>query len=264
MNVNVGPAIYVAGFEGVGISLSGSGAGYIHEAWLGQYQPGRTKAPDTATAILLDGAHHFIFLTVTFHTRIVLTSDFFPSYLLNKQMKGAQHDCDVNNVIVWSGLVGVNTTNGANRLQGVHTWNDAGKNGGTGIRLHKGSGRVEQCYLDYAPLVIGCPATESHHATLAMVEGNLFLGSSTIVLEALDKAAYAAGLVVTNNIFHTWNNANRTFVLDETNGKFAGVVNTIVDGNEVGPSVEKVGKIGTRATVGDNRLFTVTFCAKSC
>ena len=111
MNVNVGPAVYVAGFEGVGISLSGSGAGYIHEAWLGQYQPGHAKATDTATAILLDGQ---------------------------------QHDCDVNNVIVWSGLVGVNTTNGANRLQGVHTWNDAGKNGGTGIRLHRGSGRVEQ------------------------------------------------------------------------------------------------------------------------
>jgi hypothetical protein len=34
-----------------------------------------------------------------------------------------EHDCDVNNVIVFSGRVGVNTTNGANRIQGVHTWN---------------------------------------------------------------------------------------------------------------------------------------------
>ena len=73
-----------------------------------------------------------------------------------------------------SGKVGVNSTNGANRLQGVHTWNMAGSSGGTGIRLHSGSGRVEQSYLDYAPLVIACKNTASYAAQLAMVEGNLF------------------------------------------------------------------------------------------
>ena len=76
------PAILVVGFHGVGISLDGTGAGYIHNCWLGQYQAGdstpRTDA--TATAILL---------------------------------AGAEHDCDVNNVIVFSGKVGVNSTNGA-------------------------------------------------------------------------------------------------------------------------------------------------------
>ncbi len=97
-SVNVGPNIYVEGFQGVGISLAGSGAGYIHEAWLGQYAPGKKHQGNlTATAILL---------------------------------AGAQHDCDVNNVIIWSGLVGVNSSNGANRLQGVHTWNLAGSKGG--------------------------------------------------------------------------------------------------------------------------------------
>ena len=75
---------------------------------------------------------------------------------------------------LFSGKVGVNSTNGANRLQGVHTWNMAGSSGGTGIRLHSGSGRVEQSYLDYAPLVIACKNTASYAAQLAMVEGNLF------------------------------------------------------------------------------------------
>jgi hypothetical protein len=46
---------------------------------------------------------------------------------------------------------------GANRLQGVHTWNLAGSSGGTGILLHGGSGRVQDAYLDYAPLVIRAP-----------------------------------------------------------------------------------------------------------
>ena len=40
MDVNVGPAVYVIGFNTVGISLAGCGAGYIHEAWLGQFPPG--------------------------------------------------------------------------------------------------------------------------------------------------------------------------------------------------------------------------------
>lgn len=31
MDANVGPAIMVVGFSGIGISLAGTGAGYIHE-----------------------------------------------------------------------------------------------------------------------------------------------------------------------------------------------------------------------------------------
>lgn len=31
MDANIGPAITVTGFSGVGISLAGTGAGYIHE-----------------------------------------------------------------------------------------------------------------------------------------------------------------------------------------------------------------------------------------
>ena len=63
-------AIMVVGFEGVGISLAGSGAGYIHEAWLGQFQPGASTPRNQATA-----------------TAVLLA--------------GAQHDCDVQNVIVF-------------------------------------------------------------------------------------------------------------------------------------------------------------------
>ena len=83
-------------------------------------------------------------------------------------LAGDEHDCDVNNVIIFSGKVGVNSSNGANRLQGVHTWNLMGSEGGVGIVLHSGSGRVEQSYLDYAPLVI----RENGNMGLAMIEVN--------------------------------------------------------------------------------------------
>lgn len=41
--------------------------------------------------------------------------------------------------------------------------------------------------------------------TLTMVEGNLFLGSSTIVLQAVDPESTVNGLIVQGNVFHTTN-----------------------------------------------------------
>ena len=212
MDVNIGPAIMIVGFENVGISLTGSGAGYIHEAWLGQYEPGNPtpRYEASATAILLDGP---------------------------------EHDCDVENVIVFSGLVGVNSTNGANRIKGVHTWNLKGSSGGIGILLYKGSGRVQQCYLDYAPLVVAVGGETS----IAMIEGNLFLGSSTIVLQSTRNNSSVRNLIITGNIFHTWNAANTTFVLDETNGSINSVLDTVIESNEVGPSLLHK-KVSTRAS----------------
>ena len=223
MNINLG-TLYVVGYQGVGISLEGSGAGFIHETWLGQFQPG-DKGPayvPTATGILLSSG---------------------------------QHDCDLNNIIIFSGLVGVNTTNGANRLQGVHTWNLAGNRGGTGIRLHKGSGRVQQCYLDYAPLVVGVTnyATKkgkSMRNDIAVIEGNLFLGSSTMVLEAGYPNTLLSDLVVTGNLFHSRNAINATVTLDESNGNtFVMVENVVMENNQVGQSVDQGHqKLSTRAT----------------
>eukprot|EP00040_Diaphanoeca_grandis_P024417 m.134151 g.134151 ORF g.134151 m.134151 type:complete len:518 (-) comp29723_c0_seq1:297-1850(-) len=214
MDANIGPAIMVTGFTGVGISLGGTGAGYIHECWLGQY-PAGDKTPRsnaTATAILL---------------------------------AGAQHDCDVNNVIIFSGRVGVNSTNGANRIQGVHTWNLNGHDGGTGILLHGGTGRVQQCYLDYAPLVIRV----WNPGGVTLVEGNFFLGSANVVLVPSHPSTILHGLVMTGNVFGTWNSANKTFVIDESSGRFSAVKDTVIENNEVNAAVSMAGKLSSRATM---------------
>eukprot|EP01052_Picozoa_sp_SAG31_P038560 SAG31_NODE_5177_length_2679_cov_7.157429_2_plen_131_part_00 len=86
VNVNVGPQVMVIGFQGVGINLQGCGAGYIHESWAGQYEAGdpHPRKDANATVVLFDGG---------------------------------QHDSDVLNVIIFSGKIGVNSSNGANRLQ---------------------------------------------------------------------------------------------------------------------------------------------------
>jgi len=219
MDANIGPAVMVVGFSGVGISLAGTGAGYIHEAWLGQYKPGDPvpRQNATATAILLD-AH--------------------------------QHDCDVVNVIVWSGKVGLNSTNGANRIQGVHTWNLSGNQGGYGIVLWGGAGRVQQSYLDFAPLVvrrnIWAHGAMNETEELVMIEGNLFLGTATIVFIAPMNNTELSGVVITGNVFSLAPPANRTIVLDEEGShKFVSVHDVVIANNEASTSVTR---LSTRAT----------------
>lgn len=170
MDVNVGPAIMVVGYTGAGISLPGSGASFVQHAWLGAIAPGSPtpRAKATGTGIVLD------------HT---------------------QHDAMIEDIIIFSGMIGVRSTNGANRLTGVHAWNLAGADGGVGIDLSPpwwnknavSGGRVQDCYLDYAPLVV-------HNPGNLVVTGNLFLGSSTIVLAAQTQRFEVRNVIITGNV----------------------------------------------------------------
>lgn len=105
---NMGPAILTMAFEQIGITALGGGM-YIHESWSGEKYPSEARTPVKA---------------------------------INYYFGGAEHDCIMENIIIYSGLVGVHSSNGANRIQGVHTWNLKGAEGGTGIYLEKGKGRV--------------------------------------------------------------------------------------------------------------------------
>jgi hypothetical protein len=200
MNVNIGPAIMVVGYTSMGISLEGSGACFVHQAWLGAVAPGGATPRDEATG-----------------TGIVL--------------EDGQHDAMIEDVIIFSGLHGVRSGNGANRLHGVHAWNLAGKQGGIGIELGvkwKGAsgGRVENCYLDYAPLLISNPGN-------LLVTSNLFLGSSTVVLRAASAGFAVRNVIVTNNEHHTGNSGNTSFVVDESAGSFGSVSDMVVENNQV-------------------------------
>lgn len=137
-------------------------------------------------------------------------------------------------------------------MQGVHTWNLMGSAGGIGIVLWNGAGRVQQCYLDYAPLVIRRTQAAASKATisqLAMVQGNLFLGTANIVLVAAVSESALSGLVCTGNIFSTFNAANATVILDESQGRFTSVLDVTIDQNEAGTAVLAAGKLSTRATM---------------
>jgi len=160
-------------------------------------------------------------------------------------LASGQHDAQVSDIIIFSGKKGVVSENGANRLQGVHAWNMAGSSGGTGIEIGSGrgpsGGRVQNSYLDYAPLVIKNPGN-------CLVTDTLFLGSSTIVLKATKANVEVRGLVITSNSHHTGNTGNQSITLDETEGHFGSIVDTVIENNQVGKVDMAAGKKSARAT----------------
>ena len=154
----------------------------------------------------------------------------------------------VEDIIIFSGRVGVRSTNGANRLSGVHAWNLAGAEGGIGIELAPpwwrrdgvSGGRVQNCYLDYAPLVVRHPGN-------LVVTDNLFLGSSAIVLAPVVERFEVRDVIITNNVHHTDNRGNASFVIDESVGSFAAATDVTVTNNEVDAADARANKTSTRA-----------------
>ena len=101
---------------------------------------------------------------------------------------------------------------------------------------------VQNCYLDYAPLVIKNPGN-------TLVTDNLFLGSSSIVLEATTGDFDVRGVVITSNSHHTGNTGNASIILDERHGNFASVTDVVVENNQVDATDAAQGKRSTRATM---------------
>ena len=55
-------------------------------------------------------------------------------------------------------------------------------------------------------------------------------------------------MVITSNQFRTGNTPNTTFVLDETGSTFTGLIDVVIENNEISKSRAPAGKLGTRAT----------------
>ena len=153
-----GPALMVIGFTNVGVRLAGVGAGYLHEyvfvrSLSGAFLllPAALRPPLVCIIAASPGTHRrgeagFLWpmLVVagiqctargsnvslchcwTRPRRSWLGQIPAGSAIPRSQamatailLDAAEHDCDVVNVIIFSGKIGLNSTNGANRIQGV-------------------------------------------------------------------------------------------------------------------------------------------------
>jgi hypothetical protein len=207
MGANVGPDIYALNFQHAGITVHGGHEAMVHEAWLGANYFGtknHTLLEAGSTAIEVLGNDHVI-----------------------------------SDVVIFGGQTGVYTANGANLLEGIHTWNDAthAHSPGHGIVVDgTQSIRVINCYLDYTALRLVDPVHIS-------VMNTFFLGGGTLVVAA-GKKAIVDGLTVMDNTWNqfnsgAWVTGNVTLVVDERNGtKFSKVTDVVMLGN-IGSSAGK-------------------------
>eukprot|EP01084_Bolivina_argentea_P078396 142241_1 len=196
MGFVAGPQLFFLGFNGAGITATGGHETMIFKSWFGEflYSDSRKEngAASTATAVQLFGNDHYM------------------------------TDC-----IVFSSKIGVHIKNPANILKGVHTWNLATGNNGTGIKVESIQTRILNCYLDWNDLVIVAPIQE------VSVEDSFFL-EGCVHLEPVTNSGsnIINGLSIFDNQYASWQGAKEYIIqLDTTYGKFQSVKNMFVGNN---------------------------------
>eukprot|EP01084_Bolivina_argentea_P105539 188987_1 len=138
------------------------------------------------------------------------------------QVFGADHY--VYNSIVFNSKIGVHVRNGTALISGVHTWNMADVAGGIGFLNEAAGNRFLGCYFDGNDIVLRGPI---HSVS---VENCFFLYNAKVILEATSENDEIKGLGIVNNQF----NGNGPIIgLNETNGTFKTVIQTIIQGNLV-------------------------------
>ena len=192
---NVGPGVMVYRWRDFGITINGTGGCYIHHSWLGEIAP---------------------FDHVTSRDSVKGTAI---------SLNGMEHDAYVEDVIIWSGRVGVNSTNGANQMQGVHAWNLQTGMGGAGIILYR-KGKIIDCYLDFCPLILKNPNS-------IVVSNNLFLAKANLVILRDENHPWMSDnvtdLVVTNNRWDSEDKYQNDTIIVE--GDFKSVMDTVIENN---------------------------------
>ena len=179
----------VFGFTQAGIALDGGHEAMISDTWIAAYfWDSPMKEKTNATGIAVNGNDHY-----------------------------------VTDVIVFSARVGVSLAGAANILTGVHTWNCATGNGGTGILNSMSQNRFDGCYLDYNDMVL-----EGSGAQETTVLDGFFLGGGAIVFRATPSQHTVQSVAIQGNEWYASNAP--PLAVDESQAAWTAVSNLVVSG----------------------------------
>ena len=180
----------------------------------------------TTAGVMIAGGHE-----------MMITDTWVAAYFWSSPMKEktnatgivvAGNDHYVSDTIVFSSRVGVQLTGAANILTGVHTWNCATGNGGTGILNESSQNRFTGCYLDYNDMVLA-----GSGAQVTTVLNGFFLGGGTLVFRAPSPASAAQSVVVSGNEWYY--SSGPPVAVDETAGKWTNVSDVVIEGLAINP-----------------------------
>ena len=195
----IGPQIFILGFTNAGITVNEGAETMISNTWIAQYlytDPNRGKANGTAIQMFC--------------------SD---SYILN--------------TVIFSGHIGLHINGTADVIQGLHVWGLKGEHDNLIGILIDGYGhflRFLDCYMDYNDIVFNIWTIFGVN-----IVNTFFLGGGKLKLNAVDDNTQIHSLTVMNSIYNQGNNNDNlpTIVVNETNGTFILLENTIIYGIQI-------------------------------
>ncbi|XP_028752002.1 polygalacturonase QRT3-like [Neltuma alba] len=147
----------------------------------------------------------------------------------------ASNDNAITDVVIFSAAIGITLRGQANMITGVHCYNKATSFGGIGILVKLAGNsqtRIDNCYLDYAGIVMEDPV-QVH------VTNGLFLGDANIVLKSIK--GQVLGLNIVNNMFS--GDPNKKVPIVNLDGQFGDIDQVVIDQNNVNG-------MGLRSTIG--------------
>jgi len=190
MSINVGPQIFMLGYNYAGITTTGGHSLFLINAWFGEFLYSDPRK------------YNYTLSTAT-------------SININN------YDNLLNHVIVYSSRIGLNITDSQSTLINVHTWNLNEKLGGLGIALYAPT-RLISCYLDHNDLVLYAPIYQ------ISVEDTLFLDGTLRLATRIGHNRVISTLSVFNAQYAGGNGTTDTIILDETGGTFTKVENVMI------------------------------------
>lgn len=162
------------------------------------------------------------------------------------------NDNAITDVVIFSAAIGIMVTGQANTISGVHCYNKATGFGGTGIYL-KLPGltqtRIVNSYMDYTSIVAEDPV-QLH------ISSTFFLGDANVVLKSIN--GVVNGVNIVDNMFSGSDKGVNIVQLDQSNGKFEGVGEVVVDRN-VAKGMHMKSTIARVCVQGNGTSFTADF-----
>ncbi|KAJ4702670.1 Polygalacturonase QRT3-like protein [Melia azedarach] len=137
----------------------------------------------------------------------------------------ASNDNAITDVAIFSAAIGIKLSGQANIVTGVHCYNKAAGFGGIGILVKVADAtltRIDNCYLDYAGIVLEDPV-QIH------ITNGFFIGDANIVLKSIK--GRISGLNIVDNMFN--GNPKKNVPIITLDGDFGNVDQVVIDRNHV-------------------------------
>eukprot|EP00249_Psilotum_nudum_P004831 c18319_g3_i2 orf=363-1985(+) len=206
-----------ANFRGGGIQIANSLRTTVDNCYVSHF---------VSTGILVQAGHETFIHNTFLGQQITEGGDPQERNFSGTAINLSGNDNAVTDVVIFSAAVGIVVNGQANILTGVHCYNKATSFGGVGIHVQlpgNSQTRIIGCYLDFTGIVLDDPAQVT-------ITNTFFLGDANVLIRSTSLHSIS-GVAIVDNMFSGLGSGISILQLDESQGDFSSIHQTIVDRN---------------------------------